>query len=184
MEQVFEVVNRLLVLDERTRRRNLRMRTYMVVPLSSSVAVLEFVKGTQALGDVIEHAYKKHMPDKGQFQGVGRGDLRSLENSSRKHDMARKREIYDRNVGRLPPALHYHFLDRFKDADDWFEARQIYTRSSAVTSIVGYVLGVGDRHLSNIMMDIDRGELVMIDLGIAFDAVRPFAPGCRLCADM
>jgi hypothetical protein len=33
----------------------------------------------------------------------------------------------------------------------------------------GHVVGLGDRHVSNILMDEARGELVHIDLGIAFD---------------
>jgi len=35
---------------------------------------------------------------------------------------------------------------------------------------VGYVLGLGDRHLSNILVDNSTAELVHIDLGIVFDA--------------
>ena len=46
-----------------------------------------------------------------------------------------------------------------------------YIRSVATTSIVGHVLGLGDRHVSNILMDNGTGEVVHIDLGIAFDQV-------------
>jgi len=46
-----------------------------------------------------------------------------------------------------------------------------YTRSVATTSIVGHILGLGDRHTSNILMDSYTGEVVHIDLGIAFDQV-------------
>jgi serine-protein kinase ATM len=56
----------------------------------------------------------------------------------------------------------------------WFALRLHYVRSVASTSIVGHILGLGDRHTSNILMDTLTGELVHIDLGIAFDQV------CRL----
>lgn len=57
----------------------------------------------------------------------------------------------------------------------WFDMRLNYSRSVATTSIIGHVVGLGDRHVSNILMDEARGELVHIDLGIAFDQVRkPF----------
>ena len=46
-----------------------------------------------------------------------------------------------------------------------------YTRSVATTSIVGHVLGLGDRHVSNILLDNGTGEVVHIDFGIAFDQV-------------
>lgn len=55
----------------------------------------------------------------------------------------------------------------------WFDQSLNYSRSVATTSIVGYILGIGDRHVSNILMDKKRGDLVIIDLGIAFDQVRP-----------
>lgn len=53
----------------------------------------------------------------------------------------------------------------------WFQMRLAYSRSVAVTSIVGHIVGLGDRHISNILIDQNSGELVHIDLGIAFDQV-------------
>jgi ataxia telangiectasia mutated family protein len=49
-----------------------------------------------------------------------------------------------------------------------------YTRSVSTTSIVGHILGLGDRHTSNILIDNATGEVVHIDLGIAFDQVGDF----------
>ena len=34
---------------------------------------------------------------------------------------------------------------------------------------VGYILGLGDRHVQNILVDCDTAELVHIDLGVAFE---------------
>ena len=34
---------------------------------------------------------------------------------------------------------------------------------------VGYMLGLGDRHLDNILLDLDSGEVVHIDFNLAFD---------------
>lgn len=56
----------------------------------------------------------------------------------------------------------------------WFQMRLAYSRSVAVTSIVGHVVGLGDRHVSNILIDQASGELVHIDLGIAFDQASTF----------
>ena len=36
--------------------------------------------------------------------------------------------------------------------------------------MIGYILGLGDRHMNNILMDMNTAEIVHIDLGIAFDA--------------
>lgn len=34
---------------------------------------------------------------------------------------------------------------------------------------VGYMLGLGDRHLDNILLDLQSGEVVHIDFNLAFD---------------
>jgi len=46
MEQVFGLVNIVLRRDRETRRRNLRVRRYKVVPLCSQAGVLEYVGNT------------------------------------------------------------------------------------------------------------------------------------------
>ena len=44
-----------------------------------------------------------------------------------------------------------------------------FTRSVAVNSIVGHILGIGDRHLGNILIDQGTGEVVHIDFGFVFE---------------
>lgn len=50
----------------------------------------------------------------------------------------------------------------------WFERRLAYTNSVATTSMIGYILGIGDRHISNILIDQTTAELVHIDFGKTF----------------
>ena len=51
----------------------------------------------------------------------------------------------------------------------WFDRRTTYTRSLAVMSMVGYVLGLGDRHPSNLMLDRLTGCIIHIDFGDCFE---------------
>lgn len=73
---------------------------------------------------------------------------------------------------RFHPVMRHYFTESTKDPMNWFRMRLYYARSVATTSIVGHVLGLGDRHLSNILLDNDNGEVIHIDLGIAFEQVR------------
>ena len=72
---------------------------------------------------------------------------------------------------RFKPVMRHFFTEHHKVPIMWFRTRLNYARSVATTSIVGHILGLGDRHTSNILQDTTSGELVHIDLGIAFDQV-------------
>ena len=56
-----------------------------------------------------------------------------------------------------------------RNSEVWLERRTGYTRSSAVMSMVGYLLGLGDRHPSNLMLDRYSGKLLHIDFGDCFE---------------
>jgi FKBP12-rapamycin complex-associated protein len=56
-----------------------------------------------------------------------------------------------------------------QSSEIWLERRTNYTRSLAVMSMVGYILGLGDRHPSNIMLDRYSGKIVHIDFGDCFE---------------
>lgn len=49
MEQVFELCNQVLYHDRETRKRNLLMRSYKVVPLAPQAGLLEFVTNTMPM---------------------------------------------------------------------------------------------------------------------------------------
>ena len=57
-----------------------------------------------------------------------------------------------------------------RNSEVWLDRRTTYTRSTAVMSMVGYLLGLGDRHPSNLMLDRYSGKLLHIDFGDCFEA--------------
>lgn len=48
-------------------------------------------------------------------------------------------------LAHFPPVFHYFFLEAFRAPAAWFEARINYTRSIAVSSMAGYIIGLGER---------------------------------------
>ena len=52
-----------------------------------------------------------------------------------------------------------------------YSSRQAYAHTSAVMSMVGYVLGLGDRHGENILFDSTNGDCVHVDFNCLFNRV-------------
>lgn len=69
----------------------------------------------------------------------------------------------------MHPAFHHFFYENYKEPGKLFERRLAYTTSVAVSSMVGYILGIGDRHVQNILIDYKSAEVIHIDFGIAFE---------------
>ncbi|SPO28872.1 related to TEL1 - telomere length control protein [Ustilago trichophora] len=164
MQQVFRMVNELLHADRRTRERKLVIRTYTVLPLGPQCGMLEFVTNTVPLGEVLIALHATYRPD----------DLTPTQARSKMRDAqplpaeAKLEAFLDVCEG-MRPAFRYFFSDARRMPRDWYETRLRYTRSVSTNSIVGHVLGLGDRHVSNILLDKESGELVHIDFGVAFD---------------
>jgi serine/threonine-protein kinase mTOR len=58
---------------------------------------------------------------------------------------------------------------RSENSEVWLDRRTNYTRSLAVMSMVGYILGLGDRHPPNLMLYQFTGTIVHIDFGDCFE---------------
>lgn len=46
------------------------------------------------------------------------------------------------------------------DSEHWLSRRSTYTRSLALNSMVGHILGLGDRHPSNLMIDKPHLQII------------------------
>lgn len=167
MEQVFEQVSELLQHDRLTRQRNLGIRTYKVMPLSTNAGIIEFVSNTIPLHDYLMPAHQKHFPKDWKPQ-VCRKNISDVQSKS----IDIRTKVYRQVTEHFHPVLRYFFMERFDNPDDWFEKRLAYSRSTASISILGWVLGLGDRHGHNILLDELTGEVVHIDLGVAFEQGR------------
>jgi phosphatidylinositol kinase/protein kinase (PI-3 family) len=92
-----------------------------------------------------------------------------MENVKTMSPMTKVKTFSEKILPKYPPVFRYFFLESFLDAKEWFQKRLVYTRSVATSSIVGFMLGLGDRHCHNILLDNETAEVLHIDLGIAFD---------------
>ncbi|XP_045338641.1 serine-protein kinase ATM isoform X2 [Leopardus geoffroyi] len=168
MQQVFQMCNTLLQRNTETRKRKLTICTYKVVPLSQRSGVLEWCTGTVPIGEFLVNnengAHKRYRPK----------DFSALQCQKKMMDVQKKSfeekyKTFTDICQNFQPVFRYFCMEKFLDPAVWFEKRLAYTRSVATSSIVGYILGLGDRHVQNILINEQSAELVHIDLGVAFE---------------
>ena len=197
IEQVFDVVNGLLARCSSVHsaeRRALAIRTYNVIPLSPTSGLVEWVTNTLPIGDwLCGRPRSGGVNGGGGANGGGAGDTADLEGGAharyrprdwscaacmramgevQRRPAEERRRAYAAVCAHFGPVFHHFFLERFGGARAWLARRLCYTRSCAASSVVGYALGVGDRHTRNILVDAATAELVHIDLGVGFEQGR------------
>ena len=59
----------------------------------------------------------------------------------------------------------YKYFFKFDKADNWFNSKMNYTYSCSIWSILGCIIGLGDRHLQNILISSD-GSINHVDYGM------------------
>lgn len=165
MEQFFGLVNTFLQNHRDTWKRRLRIRTYKVVPFTPSAGVLEWVNRTIPLGDYLIGSLRNG----GAHGRYGIGDWTFPHCREYMAREMEKRKAFLEVCENFRPVMHYFFLEKYSQPADWFEKRLSYTRSVAASSMVGYIVGLGDRHSMNILIDETTAEVVHIDLGVAFE---------------
>ncbi|KAK9431936.1 hypothetical protein V1505DRAFT_30178 [Lipomyces doorenjongii] len=170
MEQVFEQVNSFLRKNESTKQRNMHVRTYKVIPLNPSSGIIEFVQHTVAFLNAVQPLHEAYYQDDWNHSRARNVIKAALEKKD--WSVSDRVRAYKEVAKHVHPALRFFFLERFRTPHEWVQSKTVYTRGTAAMSILGYVLGLGDRHCNNILLDTSTGEPVHIDLGIAFEQGR------------
>ncbi|KAJ8022045.1 Serine/threonine-protein kinase mTOR [Holothuria leucospilota] len=164
--QLFGLVNMLLANSPDTFRRHLSIQRYAIIPLSTNSGLIGWVRYCDTL-----HTLIRDYRDKKKI-------LLNIEHRI----MLRMAQDYDHLTLMQKVEVFEHALEHTQGDDlakllwlkspsseVWFERRTNYTRSLAVMSMVGYILGLGDRHPSNLMLDRLSGKIIHIDFGDCFE---------------
>ncbi|KAJ4263990.1 serine/threonine-protein kinase M1 [Fusarium torreyae] len=162
------LINRSLKRDVESSRRQLYIRTYAVTPLNEECGIIEWVPGIKTMRDILINLYasRKIYPDYTV--------LKQLMDEACLSD-GKTRIFTDEVLGRFPPVLQLWFTQQFPNPSAWFTARLKYTRSCAVMSMVGTILGLGDRHGENVNLEEGNGGVFHVDFNCLFDKGLTFA---------
>lgn len=132
------------------------IRTYTVIPFDHNSGIIEWINGLTSFKVICNSYYAK--------------ENISISNVSRRF-VDRKRigpKGWKDVVSKFPPRFHLWFTDNFPQSFNWFTARRNYITTYAVMNIVGWFMGLGDRHAENILFDSNTGDTVHVDLNCIF----------------
>ena len=164
--QLFGLINTLLSKDSDTREKNLSIKRYPVIPLSHNTGIIGWVSNSDTLHQLIkENRQINKIPINIEHRLMSKFNPKFDSSSSMTKLEVFKYSLYNT----LGNDLYKILWNKSQNAEDWLERRTNYSRSLAVMSIVGYILGLGDRHPSNIMVDRISGKILHIDFGDCFE---------------
>jgi ataxia telangiectasia mutated family protein len=168
VEQVFALVDQMLRAAEGARAQGLRIRTYRIIPLHALAGLLEWVPDTVPLGEWVLPAHELHRPADLEVKAARARMKAAWEQAG--GSVAGRLHAYQEVCARFRPVLRHFFWETARGGPaDWWARRSRYVASCAATSMLGHVVGLGDRHCQNILLDRKTGDLVQIDLNMIFE---------------
>ncbi|SCU89909.1 LAME_0E06128g1_1 [Lachancea meyersii CBS 8951] len=153
----------LLSKDLASRRRKLGITTYAVVSLREDCGLIEIVPNVVTLRSILVTKY----------DGMKiKYSLKSMHEKWQTLPSDQKLGYFKDLLSRFPPVLFEWFLETFPDAIVWYKSRNTFSRSYAVMAMVGHILGLGDRHCENILLNVETGKILHVDFDCLFEKGR------------
>eukprot|EP01103_Thecamoeba_quadrilineata_P007525 TRINITY_DN17389_c0_g1_i1.p1 TRINITY_DN17389_c0_g1~~TRINITY_DN17389_c0_g1_i1.p1 ORF type:complete len:1008 (-),score=152.93 TRINITY_DN17389_c0_g1_i1:138-3029(-) len=164
--QLFGLVNTLLIEDRETAKKHLAIQRFAVVPLSPNSGLIGWVPHCDTF-----HALIREYRESRKIQlNIEHRLMMQMSADYDKLSLIQKIEIFQYALD----STSGHDLSKVlwlksPSSEVWLDRRTNYTRSLAVMSMVGYILGLGDRHPSNLMLHRYNGNIIHIDFGDCFE---------------
>lgn len=135
------------------------IKIYAVTPLNDECGIIEWVEHTLSFRGLLLKSYKK--------LGI------SISNRDLKDILGMQISPYEKFVKfllpKFQPIFMRWFFEKFPSVIKWRNATKAYTNSIAVMSMVGFIIGLGDRHGENILFDETTGGCVHVDFNCLFE---------------
>ena len=188
--QFLGIVNKSFDRHKQTSSRQLSARKYAVIPIGERCGLIQWVDGVIPMLQTFKHWQRAnavvpnsdsgpppnpaavHRPVEMYFKKIGpKLTEKGYSMSNRKQwPLDLQKSVFAELDADIPSdLLAKEFWYSSSTTSSWWTKTQTFNRSVAVMSIVGYILGLGDRHLDNILVDFNTGEVIHIDYNICFE---------------
>ncbi|XP_036359180.1 DNA-dependent protein kinase catalytic subunit isoform X2 [Octopus sinensis] len=178
--QLSEVINEIFFKNSICQTKRLQLKTYQIIPMTTRVGLLECLENVLTLQDTLQkvleekenyimETIERHREFKKKYVASG---IMNIFKKCKKTDA----ELgYQSICARIPQDLLRKSFKKMSTSPEAFHVlRTGFTISHAVLCICHYILGVGDRHLSNLMIHQGTGQMIGIDFGHAFGSATQY----------
>lgn len=187
--QFLNIANTMMAQNVDPTGQNLyRARHYSVIPLGPRSGLINWVEGTTPVFSLYKRWQQREIAKPNAKNGANAVVLRPSELFYNKlnpllaeHGVKNKENRKEWPLSALKQVLTELMAETPSDllakelwcnsisASDWWNVTKRYSYSVAVMSIIGYIIGLGDRHLDNVLVDLTSGEVVHIDYNVCFE---------------
>ncbi|UJR22353.1 hypothetical protein I4U23_025415 [Adineta vaga] len=201
IQALFTIMNDLYDNDPNCNQSNsahISIRTYKVIPMSSKLGMIEWLDNTRPLKELIDECYTKSEQDIiSQDQHPRKLYQDYVTNAFQKAKPTAKatsntlmyaelfvsltknqiQEEFNKIQAIVPSDLLRRAYYKIANSHEGFYTlRQQFITSYAILCTSHYILGIGDRHQSNFLIDTTSGQVIGIDFGSAFNAATIHLP--------
>ena len=167
--QLFGLINSLLSLDVDTVDKFLAIKRYPILALSNNTGVIGWLSDCDTLSSLIKEYREVNKIPKNLENNMVFSRHKCYESATMLTKLSIFKEVLNYTVGL---DLNKILWKTSKNSEDWVDRRTNYSRSLSVVSMAGYILGLGDRHPSNIMMEQKSEKIFHIDFGDCFEVAQ------------
>ncbi|CAA7258548.1 unnamed protein product [Cyclocybe aegerita] len=162
------IINKLLKRDSESRRRQLHIRTYGVVTLNEECGFIQWVPNTAPIRPILLKLYDARRIK--SWSGEMAQVFARVKDTNNPINEKACADLFESKIlSVFKPVFHEWFIETFPEPTAWLASRLAYGRTAAVMSMVGFILGLGDRHCENILLDTNSGDVVHVDFNCLFE---------------
>lgn len=132
------------------------IRRYNVIPFTHESGIIEYVPNLCNLKEIVCKYYdniNESIYKYTRYKKIGGNNMSTL-------------------LSQFKPIYNRYLKSTYNDPYQFYTVRESYIKTYAIMNIVGWFIGLGDRHTENIHFDKNTGDTVHVDLNCIFDKAK------------
>ena len=168
--QFFNLINQHI--KDRWKNSNLHVFRYQITPLTKKLGLIQFVDGADTLSSLVSEFRRENNRDIYQERTVIAENIKSSIDNLMPIQRLEFLIDTDAQTQENKNDLREILWLKSRTSLEWVSTHIMFAQSTALMSIIGYIIGLGDRHPSNIMIHRYTGSVIHIDFSDCFDIAR------------